>query len=388
MKKLISNNKIPKRELKKSKFSKVGIKSDEDKIQFDGKKLINLSSNDYLGLSSNKKILNKSVEYLKNYGNSSSSSRLIAGNFNKFEEIETNLSKQLGFSKSIIMGNGFLVNATVIPAITKNTIGKKNRFSIFSDKLNHASINYGNSITKQKVFRYNHLDLNHLELLIKKSQTNTEKIIISESLYSMDGDFADIDGLRFIANKYNAILYIDEAHSFGLYGKEGLGKSTNGLRSEREVMIGTFSKALGSYGAFVSCSNDIYDLVVESCPGLIYSTALPPSVVGSIKAGINILPKLSKKRERLIENSKFLIKKLKELNLNVGNTSSHIIPIILSNFSECEKLRKELKRKNFFVKSFRHPTVPKNEERIRVSLTAFIKKNVIIDFLKVMENFK
>ena len=109
MRKLISNNKIPKRELKVSNFSKVGIKSDEDKIQFDGKKLINLSSNDYLGLSSNKIILNESTKYLKIYGSGSSSSRLIAGNFNKFEEIETNLSEQLGFSKSIVMGNGFLV---------------------------------------------------------------------------------------------------------------------------------------------------------------------------------------------------------------------------------------------------------------------------------------
>ena len=388
MRKLISNNKIPKRELKVSNFSKVGIKSDEDKIQLDGKKLINLSSNDYLGLSSNKIILNESKKYLKIYGSGSSSSRLIAGNFNKFEEIETNLSEQLGFSKSIVMGNGFLVNATVIPAITGNTIGKKNKFFIFSDKLNHASINYGNSITNQKVFRYNHLDLNHLEFLIKKSQKNTEKIIITESLYSMDGDFADINGLRFIANKYNAILYIDEAHSFGVYGKKGLGISVNGSRSEREVMVGTFSKALGSYGAFIACSKDIYDLIVESCPGLIYSTALPPSVVGSIKAGIKILPELSKRRERLIANSKFLIKKLKELNLDVGNSGSHIIPIIFNNFFKCEKIREELKRKNFFVKSFRHPTVPKNQERIRVSLTTFIKKNVIIDFLKVMENFK
>ena len=153
-------------------------------------------------------------------------------------------------------------------------------------------------------------------------------------------------------------------------------------------MVGTFSKAIGSYGAFVSCSKDIYDLIVESCAGLIYSTALPPSVVGSIKAGINILPRLSKKRERLIENSEFLIKKLKELNFNIGNTSSHVIPIILRNFFECERMRKELESKNFFVKSFRHPTVPRNEERIRVSLTTFIKKKVLIDFLKVMENFK
>lgn len=388
MTKLITNNKIPKRELKISKFSIIGVRSDEDKIQFGGKKLINLSSNDYLGLSSNKKILNKSIKYSQIYGNGSSSSRLIAGNFNKFEEIEINLSKKLGFSKSIVMGNGFLVNATVIPAITKNTIGKKNNFSIFSDKLNHASINYGNSITNQKVFRYNHLDLNHLEILLEKNKKNTEKIIITESLYSMDGDFADINGLRFLANKYNAILYIDEAHSFGVYGKKGLGKSIDGLRSEREVVVGTFSKAIGSYGAFVSCPKDIYDLIVESCAGLIYSTALPPSVVGSIKAGINILPKLSKKRERLIENSEFLIKKLKELNFNIGNTSSHVIPIILRNFFECERMRKELESKNFFVKSFRHPTVPRNEERIRVSLTTFIKKKVLIDFLKVMENFK
>ena len=263
---------------------------------------------------------------------------------------------------------------------------REKKFSIFSDKLNHSSINYGSNLTNQRVYRYHHLDLNHLEFLLKKCKKNEDKLILSESLFSMDGDFVDLLNLRFLANKYNAILYIDEAHSFGIYGKNGFGISSEGLKSEREIMVGTFSKAVGSYGAFISCSRKFFEMIVQNCPGLIYSTALPPSVVGSIMAALKLFSKLNVQRSRLVNNSNFLIKKLKNLNLNLGNTSSHIIPIIFTNFEDCEKMRLKIFKKNFFVKSIRSPTVPVNKERIRISLTSLIKKNALSELLKVIEN--
>ena len=148
---------------------------------------------------------------------------MITGNLDKIREIESMISVKTKHQKSIIMGNGFLLNSTLIPAITGNSIGNRSECFIFSDKLNHASINYGCLLSKQKFFRYNHLDLNHLERLLRKTPKKSKKIIISETLFSMDGDFVDIDGIRYLAEKYNSILYLDEAHAIGVFGKEGFG---------------------------------------------------------------------------------------------------------------------------------------------------------------------
>lgn len=381
-----SNIKIPRRKLRKIKLLKIGNKIDDDKIFYKGKKFVNLSGNDYLGLSKNKLSISESKRILTLYGSSSSSSRLISGNYELLEDLENFLSKKLNKQKTLIMGNGFLINSTVIPTITGNIVGKRKKVVIFSDKLNHSSINFGNYFTRQKVHRFKHLDLNHLELLMKKAEKNIEKLIVSESLFSMDGDFCNINELRFLANKYHAILYVDEAHSFGIYGEDGYGISSNGKKSEREITIGTFSKAAGSYGAFISCSKEYYDLLIDHCPGLIYSTALPPSIVASIYSSVKNFHRFKIKREKLKNNSHFFLKNLKKLDINTGNSQSQIIPIILKDFNSCEKLRKKLERNNFFIKSIRTPTVPIKQERLRISLTSNITKQTLKNLIRLLKN--
>ena len=212
-----------KRRLENISYKNRTVKKNFDSIIISGKKLFNFSSNDYLSLSKNREIINESKKWLETYGTSLSSSRLVSGNLDKISVIESMISKFIGKEKSLIFSGGFLMNSTLIPTLTGNNLGQRNKVEIFSDKLNHASINYGCYLTRQKVSRYNHLDLNHLDFLLKKTNRKTPKFIISETLFSMDGDLVNVEELRVIAKKYNAILYLDEAHSFGVYGKNGSG---------------------------------------------------------------------------------------------------------------------------------------------------------------------
>ena len=350
------------------------LKKNFDTIIISGKKLFNFSSNDYLSLSKNKKIINESKRWLETYGSSLSSSRFISGNLDKISVIESKLSKFTGKEKSLIFSGGFLMNSTLIPTLTGNNLGQRNKVEIFSDKLNHASINYGCYLTRQRVFRYNHLDLDHLDDLLKKTNKNTPKFIISETLFSMDGDLANVEELRDIAKKYNAILYLDEAHSIGVYGKNGSGCAF-GKNYEKEIVVGTFGKSFGSFGSFVSASEEYIKKIISFCGGLIYTTALPPSVYASIHAALKIIPKLNTDRKNLLENAKFLRTKLNTLNIDTGNTQSQIIPMILKNEEKCLKLKQGLENSGFFLKVIKSPTVLKGTERIRLSLTSSMKKN-------------
>ena len=388
MEKLISNNKNLYRELKDFDQSGRLSAKDPDNIIYQGKKLINLASNDYLGLSRNKYIIAESVKWLKKYGSSLSSSRLVTGNLDQIKLIENLISQNINHEKSLIIGNGFLLNSTLIPVLTGNFIGAREKCFIFSDKLNHSSINHGCVISRQKCFRYNHLELNHLEHFLKKVPINSNKIIISETLFSMDGDFLDIDGIRFLSKKYNATLYLDEAHSTGIYGKNGFGICSDYNKNENEVVVGTLSKAFGCYGAFLSCSKKLHKLIVNRCAGLIYSTALPPSVLGSIYAAVKFIPNAISLREKLKNNSRFLLESLKNLNFDTANSNSHIIPIIIKNKKVREKICQSLIFKGFYVKEIKSPTVPKNKERIRLSLTATMEKQVLKNFINIIGVFK
>ncbi len=388
MNNVISNNKNLFRELEEFGFSSRTTKNNEDVLQFKGKRLINFSSNDYLGLSKNKDIIATSCKWLKKYGSSLSSSRLISGNLDRIKSIEKQISDYNKHEESIILGNGFLLNSTVIPALIGNSIGKKTKSFIFSDKSNHASINYGCLVSRQKCFRYNHLDLNHLERNLKKIHINEKKIIISETLFSMDGDLADIDGLKFLSNKYNSILYLDEAHATGVCGVNGFGLSSNYKKNENEVIVGTFSKAFGSYGSYISCSKKNHKIIVNYCGGLIYSTVLPPSVLGSIFAGVKKIPKSNHLRIKIKRNYEFLLRKLKDLSYDTSDSNSHIIPIILYSHANCKKLHEYLFNNGFYAKVIRPPTVPKGKERIRLSITATMNKKMLVNFAKKLSEFK
>ena len=375
-----------KRRLENISYKNRTVKKNFDSIIISGKKLFNLSSNDYLSLSKNREIINESKKWLETYGTSLSSSRLVSGNLDKISVIESMISKFIGKEKSLIFSGGFLMNSTLIPTLTGNNLGQRNKVEIFSDKLNHASINYGCYLTRQKVSRYNHLDLNHLDYLLKKTNRKTPKFIISETLFSMDGDLVNVDELRVIAKKYNAVLYLDEAHSLGVYGKDGSGCSF-GEKYEKEIVVGTFGKSFGSFGSFVSASKECINKIINSCGGLIYTTALPPSVYASINAAIKIIPKLNKERKNLLENSKFLKTKLNSLNVDTGNTQSQIIPMIIKDEKKCLKLKKSLENAGFFLKVIKSPTVSKGTERIRLSLTSSMKKKSLNEFCELIKNY-
>lgn len=387
MTKLISNNKILFRKLDDFNHSSRTLKNNLDMIGFKKKKLLNFASNDYLGLSKNKEIMDTSITWTKKYGSSLSSSRLVTGNLDKINAIEELISKHTKHYKSIIIGNGFLLNATLIPAVTGNFLGKRNRFLIYSDKYNHSSINYGCLTTRQKCIRYKHLDLNDLEDRLKKAPTNIKKIIISETLFSMDGDLLDINGIRFLSRKYNTTLYLDEAHAMGVLGKNGFGLSSDNAKDDNEINVGTFSKAFGSYGSFVSCSKKYHKVIVNSCAGLIYSTVLPPSVLGAIYSSVKQMPTLGNLRKKIKVNYQFILKSLKKLKFDTANSHSHIIPIILSDSEKCKKLQKYLYASGFFVKEVRPPTVPKGSERIRLSLTATMSLDILKNFINTISSY-
>ena len=355
-------------------------------VRYKNKTLKNLSSNDYLGLSRDKKLIKESVIWTKIFGTSLSSSRLVSGSLDKIDEIEKKISKFKMKNQTIIMGSGFQCNSTVIPAILENSLGRRKKSIIFSDKLNHSSIYHGCLLSKQLIKRYNHLDYDHLETLLKSNKSFGTKIIISETVFSMDGDRANIHNLRNLAEKYNCLLYFDEAHASGVFGKNGYGltpkKSFKNF--ENEIVVGTFSKAFGSYGSYVSCSKLIKNRIINLCAGLIYSTSLPPAILGSINAAVDRVPKINNVRQKLARNSKYLKSKLIEKGFNVANTDSQIIPIIFSDYERCRVLAEKFINNGFYISPILPPTVPIGKSRLRVSLTKFITKKDINTFLEIL----
>ncbi len=365
-----------------------GKKLSNGKIIFNKKVLYNFSSNDYLGLSYNKEIINSSVKWTKKFGSSLSSSRLISGNLNLIEHIEKKISILKNKERTIIMGSGFQCNSTVIPVVIDNSLGKVKEGIIFTDKLNHSSIYHGCVLSRQKILRYRHLDYNHLEDLLKKNNKINNKLIVSETVFSMDGDICNIDSLRFLAKKYNSILYLDEAHASGIFGPKGYGISTlKKNNNPNEIVIGTFSKAFGSYGSYVSCSKQMKEKIINFCAGLIYSTALPPSVLGAISKSTDLVPRMKKEREKLLSVSRYFVNKIRRKNFYIPDTQSQIIPLIFKDIKKCDYLSKVLQDNGFYILPIKPPTVPEGKSRLRISLTTLISKKNIDKFVDIFFKF-
>ena len=300
------------------------------------------------------------------------------------EKVEDLLAKKKKSESTIIFSTGYLANYSVLSSILDSKIFKKDPI-VFSDKLNHQCIYEGCKNNNIKFLRFHHNDMNHLELLLKKNLLkNNPKFILSESIFSMDGDFAKIKDLIYLKKKYGTFLFLDEAHSTGVYGKNGFGLSTE-FSNEIDCVTGTFSKAFGSFGAYVSCSLKLKNFLINKCSSFIYSTSLPFSLLASIYSAIKIIPKLKKERKKLIKNASFLRNYLIDNNFNINNSQSHIIPIIIGDIKKTMKISKNLEKKGFYVVPIRPPTVPSNSSRIRISLSSFHSKDDIKRFLKIFK---
>ncbi len=356
------------------------------KIKYNGNNLLNFSSNDYLGLSQNNFIKNNTIKIIKKYGIGSGSSRLVSGNFDLHENIEKIIARKKNTESALVFSTGYLVNYSVLSTILNSGIFKNP--IVFSDKLNHQCIYEGCKDKRINFVRFRHNDMNHLEFLLKKNKNkNNEKFILSETIFSMDGDFADIKNLIILKKKYNCFLFLDEAHATGVYGKNGFGLSSE-FSKDIDCVTGTFSKALGSFGGYVACSNKLKLFLINKCPSFIYSTSLPFSLLASIKSSLQIISKLKKERKKLINNSYYFRKILKNYGFNIGSSQTHIIPIIIGNPLKALNASKKLINKGFYIISIRPPTVNLASSRLRLSLSCLHTKKNIKDLFNSLKLIK
>ena len=348
------------------RFKKAG-----NKIVINNNSYINLASNDYLGLSTRTDLINEFLEQNKSLL-SSASARLLTGSSLEYTELEKTLAELFNKEAVLIYNTGYQCNLGVISAlISKGDV-------VFSDKLNHASIIDGMCLAKGDYIRYKHLDYADLEKKLKTKRNEYNRaIIISESVFSMDGDIADIDKLVELKNKYNCLLMIDEAHAFCAVGEELAGIS---FRKDVDIITATFGKALGSFGAFCVSNNDIINYLINKSRSFIFSTSIPPINI----AWSNWL--LTIKREEIInQKNKLNTLTSKVLNLLKDSTSkSHIVPIIIGSNEETLRISEKLKSEGYYVPAIRPPTVPEGTSRLRLSLTAETKFEDIERIFKII----
>ncbi|AEA33382.1 8-amino-7-oxononanoate synthase [Hippea maritima] len=348
----------------------------EKYITINAKKCLNLSSNNYLGLSKNKRLIEKAKEGISIFGCSSSASRIVTGNYSLYDELELEIANFKGYQKCIVFGCGYVTNVSVIPALCDK------EWTIFSDKLNHASIIDGARLSLAKHIRYKHNDIDHLEKLIKKCQT-PKKLIVTDTVFSMDGDIANLRQIAAIADKYGALVMVDEAHATGIFGHGRGVVHELGLVKQIHINMGTFSKALGSYGAYVCSSKLIIDYLINKARGFIYSTSLPPSVIASNLEALKLIKKNDKLSKRLLSMSEKLRKSLKAMGYDILNSQSQIIPVIIPNREKLFRLRNFLISNGIYAPAIRLPTVPKNTDRLRISLRADITDNELDKIIEV-----
>lgn len=337
-------------------------------ITVNGNRMLNLSSNDYLGLADDKNLFDsfintadKSIEVL-----SASSSRLLTGNFPIYRGLETMLASMFGREAAMVFNSGYHMNTGILPAITDNGS------LILADKLVHASLIDGIRLCNAKCIRYRHQDYRQLERLLTQHHSNFNRIIIvTESIFSMDGDIADLKLLTEIKKRFpNVMLYIDEAHGAGVRGEKGLGLvEEQNCIGDIDFLCGTFGKALCSVGAYIICNRVIKDYLINKMRTFIFTTALPPLNIAWTKFIIERLPDMKDRRNHL----EMLSSGLRDFfgNRGLGSVSeSHIIPMIAGESRNAILKADDMQKKGIYVLPIRPPTVPEGTSRLRFSITA------------------
>ena len=354
-------------------------------IKINGKWLINFSNNDYLGLSQDISIKKAIINGIKKYGNGGTSSHLVSGHTEVHQNIEDITKNNIGFESSILFSSGYLANLGLI-----TTISDKDSF-IYADKLNHASLNDACILSRAKFFRYPHNDMELLERLLKKNKTKKKKLIVTDGVFSMDGDLADIPKLVQLAQKYDAYLYIDDAHGYGVLGKNGQGileyyENTGPMKKiprDRIIYTITLSKAVGVSGALVNACKNIINLVVNKSRTYIYTTAEQPALIMGVERSFEIIKKNHSLRERLNKSINLFRKNINKKNL-LTNSITPIQPLIIESAEKTIKISEKLNSYGFHVPAIRPPTVPNKSSRLRISISALHSQADIKKLTKVI----
>lgn len=340
-------------------------------------------SNDYLGMSQNKLVKQAAIDAINRSGTSTGGTRNISGTNNYIVELENEIADLHSKECALIFTSGYIANQatiTVLHKIIPNLV-------VFSDEFNHASIIHG--IRDSKVLKeiYKHSDITDLEKKLQKYPLNQPKIIIFESVYSMIGDIAPIQEICTLAKKYNALTYIDEVHSVGLYGSQGAGIADMiGKSAEIDIIQGTLAKAIGAIGGYIAASREIIDAIRSNAPGFIFTTSLPPTICAAATSSIRYLKSSQIERDT---HQKIVAKvkaKLANINVEFINNSTHIIPIMIHDTIKVEQISYELlKEHGIYVQHINYPTVARGTERLRVTPTPLHTDKMIDEFILAID---
>ena len=339
-------------------------------VEFQGRRLVNFSSNDYLGLSQHPAVKEGSARAIERAGASASSSRLICGNSDLHEGLEAALAQLKGKEAALTFASGFSANLGLLSSL----VGPGDH--IFSDALNHGSIVDGCRLSRAAAAVFRHNDLNHLEELLKDCSGPGRRLVVSDSVFSMEGDLADLPGLVSLCRRYDCRLMLDEAHATGVLGSRGGGlvehyQDRGAARpDEIELLMGTLSKALGSFGGFVACSGAVRDYLINKCRPFIFATALPPAVAGAALAGLELIRPPSKVRERLLSNMRLMRNRLARNGLGCDQGQTSIFPVVLGSEDRALQVSRQLIDRGFLVAAIRPPSVSPGTSRLRITVTA------------------
>jgi 8-amino-7-oxononanoate synthase len=329
-----------------------------------GREVLLLCSNDYLGLAADDRVREAAAEAALRWGAGAGASRLISGNMQPHRELETRLAAFKGYERALLFGSGYLANMGTIAALAGP--GE----TVFSDELNHASIIDGCRLARAETLVYHHRDTEHLESLLRES-AGTPALIVTDGVFSMDGDVAPLPELLELAGRYGARLMVDEAHATGAIGPGGRGAvAAAGLSGEVDVVVGTLGKALGSYGAYVCASAETVDYLVNRARPFIFSTAPPPPAVGAARAALGVLEAEPERVERLGANARALRAGLAAEGLAATASTTQIVPIEVGEAEPTMDLCERALERGVFAQGIRPPTVPEGSSRLRFTVMA------------------
>ncbi|MDL2171281.1 MULTISPECIES: aminotransferase class I/II-fold pyridoxal phosphate-dependent enzyme [Asaia] len=340
-----------------------------DAVLRQGREVLDFSSNDYLGLSGHPLLRDRAADWAVQHGTGARASRLVSGTLDLHQQVEGRLARFKGAEAALLFASGWQANAAVLPALFRLAREQTGVAPlVFADKLNHASMHHGCAAAGVKQIRFRHNDLAHLEALLERhAEQPGLRFIVTESVFSMDGDTADIAALSALAKRYNAFFYLDEAHATGVLGPQGRGLSHgHGV----DLVMGTFSKALGSMGAYIAGSRALCDWIITACSGFIYSTAPSPPMLGAMDAALELMPDLEAARLRLRQNAALLRQRLNEAGIDTGGSTTQIIPVMIGDEETTLALAETLEKQGLLTIAIRPPTVPAGSARLRLALSA------------------
>ncbi|MGZ8454139.1 MAG: 8-amino-7-oxononanoate synthase [Candidatus Binatia bacterium] len=360
------------------------VEGDQDStLMLDGREVINFSSNNYLGIANHPALGAAAKAAIDRYGCGSGASRLISGNMTLHEELEAKLAEFKSTEAALVFNSGFQANIGILSTLA----GEGD--VILSDSLNHASIIDGCRLSKARTLVYAHCDLNGLEAALKQAASARRRLIVTETIFSMDGDEAPLADIVELAEKYDAMVMVDEAHGTGVFGANGAGVVAKlALASRVLIQMGTLGKALGGFGAYVAGSRELCDLLINRCRSFIFTTSLPPAVMAMALAAVDLVQSEPQRRAALQQNCQKLQQGLSRLGFELGKSASPILPLIVGDAARCMALSAALLDRGVFAQGIRPPTVPLGTSRLRITLMATHSAGQIERALSVFDEVK